>query len=125
MKHLGIYLLAPLLLTACLATSPESPMPLGTKQDSDVAMRAYQSCTRVQAATLDDGISDANTVASAVYAACSQEARASKEAFIRTKTSNSRYIEEFLNDPGIDSDTRQTALRSVFEVRSLRSNKQK
>ncbi|WP_334037250.1 hypothetical protein [Burkholderia gladioli] len=88
------------LLAGC--ASADQPMHHATKAESDTATKAYLDCATQQIATLDDGISDARTIAAGAAAACTAEYRAmsATDASRRPTQREARYYMEIaMSDP--------------------------
>lgn len=66
-KHIGVFAAMALALSGCV------DRPVATQEQQDSARRAYISCLRMRVAELDDGVSDAASVALAASGVCGPE----------------------------------------------------
>jgi hypothetical protein len=90
-----------LLVSACATLQPTTP-PAELKARADDAMRLNHMCARSAVPDVDDGISDAQTIALALALRCSHEYQQSIEAFGAANLDNDaerRMFRERLNSP--------------------------
>jgi len=102
-------------LAACVA---EQPVEAVSKEDKSAVNRQYLICERSAIAGLDDGISDARTIASAVFSACSSEAYASARVYAAALPLDAQS--QFLAE--VPETYRQVALEGVLRARAANRN---
>jgi hypothetical protein len=84
-----------IIASACVAGCSSAPQAIeATEQEKDDAATAWISCLAASAEDMDDGISDASTVAVAVAAMCHSEFLASRETFSRGMNAPTRTMFE-------------------------------
>jgi outer membrane murein-binding lipoprotein Lpp len=91
-KHfiIGALVFSSFFVSGCATRSVAVHEPRATKAEIDAAMHKYVACIARTVPTLDDGISDASTVAAAAFASCHQawsvmeatEIRGENKAFV-------------------------------------------
>lgn len=74
----ALAIVLPLIAASCVSAAPPA-----TEQEQASSIRANTVCEHEAARRLDDGISDARTVARAVRSACATERLAAEKTFLR------------------------------------------
>jgi hypothetical protein len=99
--------LLPLLLAGCVSTDT-SQRGVPPQEDSRAAFRAVYACIGPAAKALDDGRSDASTIAAAVYAACNSE------------MIELRRVYHLVDRDVIERSMMQSITRAVLQTRAAR-----
>jgi hypothetical protein len=116
MKNLTALVGAGLLLAACATAAAVDP---ATEQERDQALRSEIICLKENALRMDDGRSDATTIAIALRSACAKEFHASQEVLGRQLSSAARRV--FLQKS--EDSFIQLSIRTVLDIRAQRTTR--
>jgi hypothetical protein len=113
-----VALLLPLALAGCVTAEAQAPMPV-TEQEEQATDFAWFRCLQNAVRKMDDGVSDASTIAMAVAPMCSREFAAVVEVYERKRPPSNPAVRRMF-EQGVQRQNQNKALQFVLEHRTSR-----